>query len=151
MAACIGCSANDADASGMTALAAEPFVGSSSVILVVNVRDVASAVVMTRSSAAHDSTPAATSSCVDCRSDSRSIPSIARSSSWLRADFSPRSDIDVLVEFEAGTKIGLAFFTMQDTLSRIFGRDVDLNTPGFLGKSARKRVLEEARNIYVAA
>lgn len=71
--------------------------------------------------------------------------------SALRDDFTADSDVDVLVEFEPGARVGLSFFTMQDELSVILGRRVDLNTPGFLGKYFRDEVLAEARNVYVAA
>ena len=79
------------------------------------------------------------------------IRRLALFGSALRGDFTSRSDIDVLVEFVPGTRVGLSFFTMQDELSRILGREVDLNTPGFLGEHMRRRVLAEAREIYVAA
>ena len=70
--------------------------------------------------------------------------------SVLRDDFRPESDIDVLVEFEPGHTPGLAFFAMQDELSAILGRKVDLNTPGFLSKYFRDQVLEEAEVQYDA-
>ncbi len=53
--------------------------------------------------------------------------------SVLGEDFGPKSDIDVLVEFESGCTPGLAFFAMQEELSAILGRRVDLHTPNFLG------------------
>jgi hypothetical protein len=71
--------------------------------------------------------------------------------SVLRDDFRPDSDVDVLVEFEPGHVPGLAFFGMQDELSRLLGRKVDLNTPGFLSAYFREEVLREAENAYVAA
>ncbi len=71
--------------------------------------------------------------------------------SALRDDFTPKSDLDVLVEFEPGTRVGLAFFAMQDELSEILRRKVDLNTEGFLSKYFRDEVLAEAKSIYVAA
>lgn len=71
--------------------------------------------------------------------------------SALRDDFGPESDIDVLVEFEAGRTPGLAFFTMQEDLSRMFGRVVDLHTPASLSRYFRAEVLAEARDQYVAA
>jgi len=71
--------------------------------------------------------------------------------SVLRDDFRPDSDVDVLVEFEPGHVPGLAFFGMQDELSRLLGRNVDLNTPGFLSAYFRDEVLREAENVYVAA
>jgi len=49
--------------------------------------------------------------------------------SALRDDFSPVSDLDVLVEFEPDHIPGLAFFAMQDELSALLQRRVDLNTP----------------------
>jgi uncharacterized protein len=71
--------------------------------------------------------------------------------SVLREDFTPDSDVDVLVEFEPGHVPGLAFFTMEVELSGIVGRKVDLNTPGFLSRYFRERVLAEAETQYVAA
>ena len=71
--------------------------------------------------------------------------------SILRDDFGPDSDVDVLVEFEPGTRVGLRFFTMERELSQLFGRKVDLNTPGFLSKYFRDEVLAEAVVQYDAA
>ncbi len=71
--------------------------------------------------------------------------------SALRDDFTSHSDIDLLVEFEPGARVGLSFFTMQDELSELLGRTVDLNTPGFLGRHIRDRILVEAHELYVAA
>ncbi len=64
--------------------------------------------------------------------------------SALRADFRPDSDIDVLVEFEPGHTPGLAFITIQDELSQLLGREVDLNTPASLSRYFRERVLQDA-------
>ncbi|UCC32041.1 MAG: nucleotidyltransferase family protein [Phycisphaerales bacterium] len=71
--------------------------------------------------------------------------------SILRDDFGPDSDVDVLVEFEPGTRVGLRFFTMERELCQLFGRKVDLNTPGFLSKYFRDEVLAEAVVQYDAA
>jgi predicted nucleotidyltransferase len=70
--------------------------------------------------------------------------------SILRDDFGPQSDVDVLVEFQPGARTGLKFFSMQDELSDILGRKVDLNTVGFLSKYFRDRVLAEAEVQYDA-
>ncbi|MDO9531291.1 MAG: nucleotidyltransferase family protein [Deltaproteobacteria bacterium] len=64
--------------------------------------------------------------------------------SVLREDFRDDSDIDVLVEFEPGQVPGLAFFGMQEELSTILGRKVDLNTPQCLSRYFRDKVLQEA-------
>ena len=61
--------------------------------------------------------------------------------SVLRHDFRADSDVDVLVEFEPGHTPGLAFFEMEDELSRILGRAVDLNTRGFLSPLFRDRMV----------
>jgi hypothetical protein len=79
------------------------------------------------------------------------IRKLAFFGSVLREDFSSNSDIDVLVEFESGHVPGLAFFAMQDELSKILGRKVDLNTAGFISKYFRDEVLRESRVEYVAA
>jgi hypothetical protein len=79
------------------------------------------------------------------------IRRLALFGSAVRDDFTSDSDIDVLVEFEPGTRVGLDFFRMQDELTRIIGRKVDLNTRGFLSRYFREEVLSEARDIYVAA
>jgi predicted nucleotidyltransferase len=71
--------------------------------------------------------------------------------SVLRDDFRPDSDVDVLVEFEPGQTPGLAFFGMQDELSDLLGRRVDLNTPGCLSPHFRDRVAREAKTLYDAA
>jgi len=79
------------------------------------------------------------------------IRRLALFGSILRDDFGPDSDIDVLVEFEPEARTGFAFFGMQDELSEILGRKVDLHTPGFLSKYFRDEVLSEAETLYDAA
>ena len=69
----------------------------------------------------------------------------------LRDDFRPESDVDVLVEFQPGVRVGLAFIRLQDELSAILGHKVDLNTPGCISKYFRDEVLDEAKELYVAA
>lgn len=71
--------------------------------------------------------------------------------SALRDDFSANSDLDLLVEFEAGERVGLRFFKIEQELSEILGRHVDLNTAGFLSPYFVDQVLSEAEDIYVAA
>lgn len=68
--------------------------------------------------------------------------------SALRGDFAPDSDLDVLVEFDEGHEPGFAFFGMQDELSDLLGRKVDLHTPGFLSRYFRDKVLKEAEVLY---
>jgi hypothetical protein len=72
--------------------------------------------------------------------------------SALRDDFGPNSDIDVLVEFEAGKAPSFfQLFDMEDELSALLeGRKVDLRTPEDLGRYFRQRVLSEAVVQYAA-
>ena len=79
------------------------------------------------------------------------IRRLALFGSVLRDDFGPDSDVDVLVEFEPGTRVGLRFFGLERELSEILGRKVDLNTPGFLSRHFRDEVLAEAEVQYDAA
>ena len=71
--------------------------------------------------------------------------------SVVREDFSPHSDIDVLVEFEPGHTPGLDFFLMEVELSRLLGRKVDLLTLNFLSPEIRSSVLAEAIPAYEQA
>ena len=72
--------------------------------------------------------------------------------SVLREDFTPDSDVDVLVEFEPGSVPGLLTLAgMQNELSDMLGREVQLLTPGCLSPYFRDEVLREAEPQYVAA
>lgn len=68
--------------------------------------------------------------------------------SALREDFRPDSDVDILVEFDPGRVPGLAFFKMQDELSKGLRHPVDLNTPQFLSPYFRDQVRQEAQVPY---
>ncbi len=71
--------------------------------------------------------------------------------SVLRDDFGQKSDIDVLVEFEKGLTPGLKFFALQNELSVIFNKPVDLNTPFSISSYFKDQVLQEKEDIYVAS
>lgn len=79
------------------------------------------------------------------------IRRLALFGSVLRDDFGPASDVDVLVEFEAGHTPGLRFFALERELSDLLGRRVELHTPGFLSPHFRDEVIREARVEYDAA
>jgi uncharacterized protein len=72
------------------------------------------------------------------------IKRLALFGSVLRDDFTDESDIDVLVEFEEGATVGWEFFGMQDELSELLGRKVELHTTGFLSPYFRDEVIAEA-------
>lgn len=76
------------------------------------------------------------------------IARLALFGSVLRDDFSPESDVDVLVQFEPGHAPAWEFFGMQDELTALFSRRVDLNTPGFLSRYFRDQVQAEALTLY---
>ena len=83
------------------------------------------------------------------------IQRMALFGSVLRDDFTPESDIDVLVEFAPGKTPGLAFITMQDELSEIFGQRVDMHTFSGIERSRnwvlRKEILNSAEIQYEQA
>ena len=63
--------------------------------------------------------------------------------SATRADFGPESDVDVLIELPENHKVGLfQLHDMEEELTKIFHRKVDLTTFGGL----RGAVGEEIRN-----
>lgn len=72
--------------------------------------------------------------------------------SVLRDDFTPASDVDVLVEFEPGRTIGFAFIDIQDELAKIFGRQVDMHTFKSVERNRnrllRNRILDSAEALY---
>ena len=78
----------------------------------------------------------------------RRIKRLAVFGSALREDFTPESDVDLLVEFEPDARVGLEFFAIENELSEIIGRKVDLNTAGFLSPYFRDEVIREAEAIY---
>jgi hypothetical protein len=78
------------------------------------------------------------------------IRKLAFFGSVLRKDFHASSDVDVLVEFEAGQGPGLIRLAgMEQELSLLLGRKADLNTPQFFHGALRRRVLAESQVHYV--
>ena len=72
--------------------------------------------------------------------------------SALRDDFSPNSDVDILVEFEPDARI--SFFdmvTMEMELTDMTGRKVDFRTPQELSRYFRQKVLDTAEVLYERA
>ncbi len=73
--------------------------------------------------------------------------------SVLREDFGPDSDVDVLVEFEAGAVVGLiklAGIEMELAELLGLGRSVDLRTPQDLSRYFRDEVVASAEVQYAA-
>lgn len=83
------------------------------------------------------------------------ITELALFGSVLRDDFRPDSDVDVLVQFAPQAHWTLLdFVAMQDELSSVLGRKVDLVMRNAVEESMntrrRQRILESAQVIYVA-
>jgi len=71
--------------------------------------------------------------------------------SILRDDFSDASDVDMLVEFAPGTRIGLiGVARMESDLSEAIGRRVDLRSAGDLSRHFRDEVVAGARLLHAA-
>ena len=69
--------------------------------------------------------------------------------SFLREDFRPDSDLDVLIEFEPGQRVGfLKLAGMEIELSEILNHKVDLRTPAELSRYFRQEVLDSAEVQY---
>ena len=79
------------------------------------------------------------------------IRELALFGSALRDDFTPVSDVDLLVEFEPGTVLGFRRLDLERELSALFGgRRIDLVPRKYLHPRLRDRVLREARTQYAA-
>ena len=83
------------------------------------------------------------------------ITELALFGSVLREDFGPGSDIDLLVRFQPGARRSLFdLVDMEDELSKLFGRKVDLVTRSAIENSRnylrRNMILHSAKVIYAA-
>ncbi len=72
--------------------------------------------------------------------------------SVLHGEAGPESDLDLLVEFEPDTRVGLIRLAeLELEFSRLFGAKVDLRTAQDLSDHFRPEVLAEAEVLYAAA
>ena len=79
------------------------------------------------------------------------IRKLAFFGSVLREDFRADSDVDVLLEFEPGIRIGLfELMSMQLEFSDLIGREADFRLPGDLSRYFRDRVIAETKVQYAA-
>lgn len=80
------------------------------------------------------------------------VRKLALFGSVLTSGFSAASDIDVLIEFEPGRRVGyLRMAAMERELSGVFGgRKVGLRTPAELSRYFRDEVLRNAVTQYAA-
>jgi hypothetical protein len=79
------------------------------------------------------------------------IRKLALFGSILRDDFTPESDIDVLVEFKPEARVGFfKLYDIEQELAQILaGRTVEINTFKSLSPYFRGEVLAEAEVLYV--
>ena len=81
----------------------------------------------------------------------RRISRLAFFGSILSDKFRPDSDVDVLVEFEPGTRLGLiGMAQLEMELSSLLGRKADLRTPSELSRYFRNDVLRQAEVQFAA-
>ncbi len=79
------------------------------------------------------------------------IVKLAVFGSALRDDFRPDSDVDLLVWFAPEAHVTLFdIAAMEDELTRMIGRKVDLRTPEDLSRLFRQEVVKEAEVQYAA-
>lgn len=77
------------------------------------------------------------------------VSELAIFGSALREDFTPDSDIDLLVTYEPEARISLfKHLDLQDELARVVGREVDLISKRGLKPRIRDSVIGSARVIY---
>ena len=70
--------------------------------------------------------------------------------SATRSDFNADSDVDILLEFDAGASGSLLeLVDMQDELAQLFGRKVDIATSAILKNPYRRReILRDLERIH---
>ncbi len=80
------------------------------------------------------------------------IAELALFGSVLRDDFQPESDVDVLVTFAPQATWSLwDFLDLEEELSRLLGREVDLVSRGSLRNPIRRREILGTRQVLYAA
>ncbi len=73
------------------------------------------------------------------------VRSLSLFGSTVRGEARADSDVDVLVEFEPGVRVGLFTFSrLKRCLEELLGRPVDLATAEALHRSLRQGILAEA-------
>jgi len=81
----------------------------------------------------------------------RAVTRLALFGSVLRDDFGPKSDIDVLVEFDANAPEDIDVFPLFDELTALFGgREIDLVELEFLNPRMKSAALAQTEELYAA-
>jgi predicted nucleotidyltransferase len=71
--------------------------------------------------------------------------------SATREDFSPDSDIDVLVTFEGREQLFARYFDLKEGLEQIFGRRVDVVMPEAISNPIFREHVEKERTVVYGA
>jgi len=71
--------------------------------------------------------------------------------SFSRGEERPDSDIDIMVSFTPGTRLGLRFFAMNLELEQLLNRPVDLVIEGDLLPSAERTANRDKILVYARA
>ncbi|MFT4259837.1 nucleotidyltransferase family protein [Microbacterium sp.] len=67
-----------------------------------------------------------------------------------RRENSIDSDLDLLYELKPATRLGFAFFELEDELTESFGRPVDLVARDSVNEHLRSAIFHDARPLYAA-
>jgi uncharacterized protein len=79
------------------------------------------------------------------------VKELALFGSSVRGEIRPESDIDIMVEFAPGVRVGLIRFeSLVEELAALAGRRVDVVTKRGLKPWVRPEVLRDAQVIYAA-
>ena len=70
--------------------------------------------------------------------------------SVARGEAREDSDLDLLSVLSPGRHLGFSINRLEDELSELFGRPVDLVSKAALHRTIREHVLADARELYVA-
>ncbi|MEO7062107.1 MAG: nucleotidyltransferase family protein [Lapillicoccus sp.] len=70
--------------------------------------------------------------------------------SIVRGEQGPESDVDLLYVLKPEVRLGFRLFELEDELSALFGRPVDLVARTALNKYLREQVLADAQPLYAA-
>ena len=70
--------------------------------------------------------------------------------SVARGEADPDSDIDLLYVISPRARLGFGIFDLENELSEIFGRKVDLVSKKYLHSLLRDNVIAEAQELYAA-
>lgn len=78
------------------------------------------------------------------------VAELAVFGSAVRGEITEKSDVDVLYELAPGTQLGFGINRLEDELSELFGRPVDLVAKKALHRLLRDDVTAQARTLYAA-